>query len=377
MEIDESVVSCDDESLQNDDTSSTRLDSVSTEHEQRVDRKLLNKYAKRLENMTINELTANGVEPIPELVSYFRKWYHRSDSIKPKFNLKFDIKDGLKTGLLPKDLFVVELREEDDLYDTYIGMYQHLARYNKDIIDKDSAPIGKIAVQLDWYKKACDLLLKNNLSPMDTLTIDYSYTITNSLNNKQYSNKTKFLLFYYPVGLFESNNILPTQVINRMITRYRFMDKPICFIPSITNSFSNTNDFAVKVNEEFNKLLFSIIKFAERSSDVVLDQYDNVLEGYFTRTIVKQKPYKIDMLFKVTGTKINIFSFNLLPNLVQFNSYYSESFSPFLIDMNKYKKLIDDLEASFKKDLDKYGFSQNLFIVVFLLLSLIILFCLL
>ena len=188
--------------------------------------------------------------------------------------------------------------------------------------------IGKIAIQLDWYKKACDLLIKTNLDVMDTLTVDYSYVITNSLNNQRYANKTKFLLFYYPVGLFESNNILPTHVINRMIVRYRFMDKPICFIPSVTNAYSNTNEFAVKVNAEFNKVLFEIIKFVGRDHDVITDQYDNTLDSFVTRTAVKDKPYKIDMTFKVTGTMIAIFSSSLLPNVAQYNSYYSESFSP-------------------------------------------------
>lgn len=345
-----------------DDTSSTKVESLDTPLENaQIDRKPLNQYSKSLDEMTINELTTKGVEPIPELVAPFQKWYDRTDKVQPKFILKFDIADTLNTAILPRDLLVVELREKNDLYDTYIGMYQHLARYNKDIIDKSTAPNGKIAIQLDWYKKACDILLKTNLNAMDTLTIDYSYTITNSLNNQQYTNKTKFLLFYYPVGLFESNNILPTQVLNRMILRYRFMDKPICFIPSVTNSFSNTNDFAMKVNNEFNKMLFAIIKFVGRDHDIITDQYDNKLDSYITRTSVKDKPYKIDMSFKVTGTSISIFNNDLLPNLVQFNSYYSDSFSPFLIDFTKYKQLIGELEHHFRNDLKQYGFSSNIF----------------
>ena len=344
-----------------DDTSSTKIESVDAPQSIQLDRKALNKYSKALDEMTINELTTKGVEPIAELMAPFQQWYDKTDTVQPKCTIKFDIADKLDTGHLPRDLLVVELREKNDLYDTYIGMYQHLARYNKDIIDKTTAPNGKIAIQLDWYKKACDLLIKTNLSVMDTLTVDYTYTISNSLNNQQYTNKTKFLLFYYPVGLFESNNILPTHVLHRMILRYRFMDKPICFIPSITNSFSNTNDFAVKVNAEFNRVLFAIIKFAGRDHDVITDQNGNSLDSYITRTSVKDKPYKIDMTFKVTGTSISIFNSNLLPNVAQYNSYYSESFSPFLIDFEKYKQLVDELEHTFSGDLKLYGFSDNLF----------------
>ena len=344
-----------------DDTSSTKIESVDAPQSIQLDRKALNKYSKALDEMTINELTTKGVEPIAELMAPFQQWYDKTDTVQPKCTIKFDIADKLDTGHLPRDLLVVELREKNDLYDTYIGMYQHLARYNKDIIDKTTAPNGKIAIQLDWYKKACDLLIKTNLSVMDTLTVDYTYTISNSLNNQQYTNKTKFLLFYYPVGLFESNNILPTHVLHRMILRYRFMDKPICFIPSITNSFSNTNDFAVKVNAEFNRVLFAIIKFAGRDHDVITDQNGNSLDSYITRTSVKDKPYKIDMTFKVTGTSISIFNNNLLPNVAQYNSYYSDSFSPFLIDFEKYKQLVDELEHTFSGDLKLYGFSDNLF----------------
>lgn len=349
-------------SIDNDDTSSTRVETASTDADRtRMDRRSLNRYAKELDEMTINDLTANGVDPIDDLHKAFGAWYDRTEKVQPKFTLKFNLADGLNTALLPRDLLVVELREKNDLYDTYVGMYQHLARYNKDIIDRTASPNGKIAIQLDWYKKACDLLIKTNLDVMDTLTVDYSYTITNSLNNQRYTNKTKFLLFYYPVGLFESNNILPTHVINRMIVRYRFMDRPICFIPSVTNSYSNTNEFAVKVNAEFNKVLFEIIKFTQRDHDVITDQYDNTLDSFVTRTAVKDKPYKIDMTFKVTGTRIAIFNSSLLPNVAQYNSYYSESFSPFLVDMTLYRQLIEQLDADFGNKLTEYGFSDSLF----------------
>lgn len=343
-----------------EDTSSTRIESME-QLENPLDKRLLNQYTKKLNEMTINELTTVDVEPIDGLLKGFQKWYNKTDNVKPQFTLKFTFDDGLNTAILPRDLLVVELREKNDLYDTYIGMYQHLSRYNKDIIDRTASPNGKIAIQLDWYKKACDYLIKTNLSCFDTLTIDYEYTITNSLNSSKYTNKTKFLLFYYPVGLFESNNILPTHVMHRMILRYRFMDKPICFIPSITNSYSNTNDFAMKVNKEFNKILFAIIKFIGRDHDDITDQQGNRLDSFITRTSVKDKPYKIDMTFKVTGTSINIFSSDLLPNVAQYNSYYNQSFSPYLIDFTKYKALIEEMDSAFSTTIQEYGFKQNLF----------------
>lgn len=313
-----------------------------------------------LERMSINELISKQVEPIKEIQQAFSTWYNRTNDKQSEFNIKFNINDNLNYTILPRDLLVLELREPNDLYDSYVGAYQHLAKYNKDVIDKQIAPIGKLAIQLDWYKKACNLLFSTNLNVMNTLTLDYSYTIVNGLNNQTYTNRTKFLLYYYPVGLFESNNILPTQVINRLIFRYRFIDRPICFIPSITNSFSNTNDFAVKVNDEFNKLLFCIIKFVERNNDKIIGEDDMELKTFTVTSTVKHKPYKIDMKIKANGSKISIFNMNLLPNVVQYNSYYNDSFSPILVDVNKYKTLIDEIEKDFKSRLADYGYSKEI-----------------
>lgn len=321
-----------------------------------IDPSPLESYEKDLNTITINELMTNRLEQISEIRDKMAKWFDWN--LDYSVHIKFDIANPAKLKL-PRDIFIIELREKNDLYDSYLGAYQSLLKYNKDIIDRDSAPIGKIAIQLDWYKKACYSLLKAPES-FDTLTVDYDYTISNSLNNEKYSNSTRFLLFYYPVGLFETNNILPTQVWNRLILRYRFLDTPICFIPSITKSFSNTDEFAVAVNEEFNRLLYGIIKFTERDHDKITAN-GKLLESYSVTSTLKHKPYKIDMRLKVRGTKIKIFNYKLLPTISQFNTYYNPSPSPILIDVIKYTDVIKNLKSKYGGLLEEYGLRKSLF----------------
>ena len=64
-----------------DDTSSTKIESVDTPQAIQLDRKALNKYSKELDEMTINELTTRGVEPIAELVAPFQQWYDKTDTV--------------------------------------------------------------------------------------------------------------------------------------------------------------------------------------------------------------------------------------------------------------------------------------------------------
>ena len=322
-----------------------------------IDPKQILCYDKDLEAMTINELMTKSVEPISLIKDQMTKW-HEIQNIDYSVHVKFDISNETKI-ILPRDIFIVEVRESNDLYDSYIGTFQHLLRYNRDIIDRDSAPIGKLAIQMDWYKKACTLLLKNP-DLFDSLTIDYSYSITNSLNNEKYSNSTRFILFYYPVGLFQSNNILPTQVWNRLIFRYRFLDKPICFIPSITKAFSNTDEFSVEINNEFNRLLYGIIRFTERKHDNITAN-NKPLESYTVSSNLIHKPYNINMNLKVFGTKIKIFDYRLMPTPSQYHTYFNPSPSPILIDIEKYTEMINKLDEKYGSLLSDYGYGRDLF----------------
>lgn len=326
----------------------------------------LEKYIKALDKMTINELINYKVEPIKNIQKLFLDWYNKFNKDN-EINLNFKYSDELNY-LLPRDLLIIELREKNDLYDSYIGNYQYLLKYIKDIIDRNNSPIGKISKELNWYNKACKQLLNSKLDCLNTLTINYSWILTNNLNNEKKSGNTTFLLFYYPLGLFDSNNLLPTTVWNRLILRYPFLDNKICFIPSITKSWSNSDDFSNLVNNQFNKLLFSIISFIERKDNTNLDinltnldKNDIEIKDFQINSFVQLKNLKLDMKLNVFGNKINILNYNLLPSPTNYNNYYSTSLSPELFDINKFKELIDYLKRRYNDDLINYCYDKEIF----------------
>lgn len=320
----------------------------------------LNDFKNDLDNMTINDLILNKIEPIKSIQNYFINWYNNFNN-NSFINLKFNYSNNLNYNL-PKDLLILEIREKNDLYDSYIGQYQYLLKYNKDIIDKNNFNLSNLTKELLWYKNACNLLLNTNLECLNTLTINYSWILTNNLNNEKINGNTKFLLFYYPIGIFNSNNLLPTTVWNRLIFRYKFFDNQICFIPSITKSWSNSDEFSLLINKEFNKLLFSIISFIERDNDIILDNNNNIINNFQINSFVKYNNLKIDMKFNIFNNKINIFDYKLLPFPTEYNNYYSNYLSPELININKFNDLINYLKIRYNKNtLIKNGFNENLF----------------
>ena len=337
------------------------MESDSEEVQYQSYTKLLERFNKELDKMTINELINYKVEPIKSIQKLFNDWYNKFNN-ENDINLKFNYSDGLSC-LLPKDLFIVELREKNDLYDSYISNYQYLTKYIKDIIDRKNSPIGKISKEINWYKNACKTLLDSNLSVLDTLTINYSWLMTNELNNEKKSGRTVFLLYYYPIGLFDSNNIMPTTVWNRLILRYPFLDNKICFIPSITKSWSNTDEFSNIINNHFNKLLFSIISFIERKDDtnVVTNGIDINGKNYQINSSLQMKNMKLDMKINVFGDKINVFNNNLVPSPSCYNNYYSTSLSPELFNMDKFKELTVYLKRRYNDDLNDYGYRNDIF----------------
>ena len=137
---------------------------------------VLDDYIERLNDIEIGDLIYEKIKPFEGIRSRFREWYTSFDA--PELKLKFEYSDDFD-GKLPNDLLIMEAREQDDIYDSYIGMYQQLLLYDKDIIDKNKSPIGTLTRQLKWYKEACDLLIKSDLSVLNTLKINYNWTLIN------------------------------------------------------------------------------------------------------------------------------------------------------------------------------------------------------
>ena len=168
-------------------------------------------------------------------------------------------------------------------------------------------------------------------------------------------------MFYYPIGLFDSNNLLPSTNWNRLIFRYKFLNNTICFIPSITKSFSNNDQFSLRINDEFNKLLFSVISFIERKNDNILINNKDLTSFQINKRI-NYDHYNFDMVLNVIGKKINIFDYRLLPFPTEYNSYYSNHFSPELFDMKVIEEMINYLKILYgSTDLEIFGFNKDMF----------------
>jgi hypothetical protein len=309
----------------------------------------LDNYCDELDNMTINELINYKVEPIQSINEEFSEFLDKfnlenENTVKFSYNEDIDFK-------IPMDILVMEIREDKDLYDSYIGGYQKLYLYNKDIIDKSSGPLGSINKEIFWYRNCCKEILLNHLDDFNTLTINFKWSLINKLNNKKFGGDTKFLIFFYPVGLFTSNNMLPTTVWNRLIFRYKFIENEICFTPSITNTWSNSDKSSVVINKEFNKLLFSIIN---------LNINSEFERDYKVNSCLNLENYSYYMKFNVFNTPIKIFNYKLMPCPTEYNSYYSDTLSSELIDVNKFKDLTDYLSIKYD-NLERYGYSSNIF----------------
>lgn len=317
----------------------------------------LEDYINRLNEMDINELVYEKIHPIEGLKSKFGNWVNAPE--KQGLKLKFTYAPDFKR-ILPKDLLVMEIRETDDLYNSYIRGYQKLLFYEKDIIDKNKSPDCSLIRQLDWYKKACGVLLGSDLKVLDTIRIRYSWSLTNDTTNEKFSGSTSFYLYHYPPGLFQSNNILPTTVWNRIIFRYPFMDNDMCFVPSITRSWSNSDKTAKMINAEFNKLLLSIIRFTEREHDKIYLN-DESVDTYIINSAVSNDNIKLEMTLDVHGNEIATFDYRLLPFPTEYASYYVNSFGPELFDMQKVEVLIARLRRVYIDDLESYGYSRDLF----------------
>ncbi len=318
---------------------------------------VLDSYIERLNDVEIGDLIYERIQPFEGIRSKFREWHNHFDA--PELKLKFEYSNDFD-GKLPADLLVMEVREQDDIYDSYIGMYQQLLFYDKDIIDKTKAPIGALTKQLKWYKEACDILIKNDLATLNTLKINYTWTLMNDLNNEKCTGNTCFYVYHYPVGIFSSNNLLPTDVWNRIIFRYPFMGEEMCFIPSITKSWSNSDKVAVAANHEFNKLLVSIIRFIERPHDRIYINNENV-NSYRISSSVNSEHIKLDMTLDINGKTISVFDYRLLPSPTTYNSYYVKSFGPELFDIIKVNDLIQRLKRLYNSELERYGYPSKLF----------------
>ena len=81
------------------------MESDSEEVQYQSYTKLLERFNKELDKMTINELINYKVEPIKSIQKLFNDWYNKFNN-ENDINLKFNYSDGLSC-LLPKDLFVV------------------------------------------------------------------------------------------------------------------------------------------------------------------------------------------------------------------------------------------------------------------------------
>ena len=166
-------------------------DEIIEENGEMID--LLNDFNDNLDKMTINELISIKIESIKEIKNKFINWYN--EKIEPKINLRFDYENDLLCRI-PKDILIIELREQDDLYDSYIGGYQHLIAYSKDIINKKENLFGLINKSIKWYKNAYKIILKSDLKVLNSLIINYSWTFTNKINQEKTLGNTKFLIYY-------------------------------------------------------------------------------------------------------------------------------------------------------------------------------------
>ena len=112
-------------------------------------------------------------------------------------------------------------------------------------------------------------------------------------------------------------------------------------------------------NKEFNKILFSIIKFIEKKEQIILNGEE--INQYRIKKSLENCCYKLDMNFDIKGNKINIFDYRLIPTITEYNSYYSNSLGPELIDIKVFENLINLLKRRYNDDLENYGYKKNLF----------------
>lgn len=309
----------------------------------------LERYSDELDNMTINDLINYKVEPIQSISEEFKEFLEKFN-VENENNLKFSYGKDVNFKI-PSDVLVMEIREDKDLYDSYIGGYQKIYMYNKDIIDKKTSPMGLINKDIFWYKNCCKEILNNHLNDFNTLVINFRWSLVNTLSNRKVSGNTKFLIFFYPVGLFASNNMLPTTVWNRLVFRYKFIDNDICFIPSITSSWSNSSELSSRINKEFNKMLFSVINLNLKS---------DIDKDYKVNSMVSCGNSNYYMTLNVFNNPIKIFNYKLMPCPTEYNSYYSNTLCSELIDVNKFQELTNYLSLKYS-DIERYGYSSSLF----------------